>query len=110
MLDVIIWIAVVLLACLGLVQLCTWFAIRYSRKGNRVYKIIPIGGAGKKAGDQMSLLYACMQWDSNPSRQIYVLYNVGLSEEEIKACEQLTKNTGAFFAKTPQELIALMNN
>ena len=110
MLDVIIWVIVVLLACLGLVQLCTWAAVRYSWKGNRVYKIIPIGGSGKKTGDQMSLFYACMQWEANPSRQIYVLYNAGLSEEEIEACVQLTKSTGAIFVKTPQELIALMNN
>lgn len=110
MMNVIIWVAVVLLACLGLVQLFTWIAIRHSCKGNRVYKIIPIGGEGKNAGDQMSLLYACMQWEANPSRQIYVLYNAGLSEEEIAVCVQLTQNTGALFAKTPQELVALMRH
>ncbi len=108
MLDVLIWVAVALLACVGLVQLCTWAAVRYSRKSNRVYKVIPIGGEGKNTGDQMSLLYACMQWEANPSRQIYVLYNAGLNEEEIKACEQLTKSTGALFAHTPEELLALM--
>lgn len=110
MLEVILWVAVALLTCLGFVQLCTWIAIRCSWKGNRVYKIIPIGGEGKKTGDQMSLLYACLQWDANPCHQIYVLYDVGLNEDEVKACEQLTKNTGALFVKTPQQLAALMKN
>ena len=81
MLDAIMWICMAILACVGFVQCATWLAVRHSCKGNHVYRVIPIGGEGKNTGNQMALMYTCLQWEANPSRQDYVLYGIGLNEQ-----------------------------
>ncbi len=107
-LDVALWIVMAVLGCIGLVEAITWIAVRMSRKGNRVYRVIPIGGEGKNTGDQMSLMYTCLQWEANPSEQVYVLYDAGLDEQGVKACEELTRAAGILFIRTPEELVQLL--
>ena len=108
MLDAIIWICMAILACVGFVQCATWLAVRHSCKGNHVYRVIPIGGEGKNTGNQMALMYTCLQWEANPSRQDYVLYGIGLDEKEQQACEELARAAGVCFVQTPDELEALL--
>ena len=37
-------------ACIGFIHAAAWLAVRLSRKGNGVYKVVPVGGEGKKFG------------------------------------------------------------
>ncbi|MEM1485334.1 hypothetical protein V6615_10710 [Oscillospiraceae bacterium PP1C4] len=106
-LDTVIWVVMAILGCIGFVQTVTWIAVRCSCKRNKIYRVIPIGGAGKNAGNQMSLMYTCLQWEANPSKQIYVLYDAGLDEQGIKDCEELTRAAGVLFVRTPEELAKL---
>lgn len=95
-------------ACVGFVHTTAWLAVRLSRKGNRVYKVVPVGGKGKNTGDQMSLFYACLQWESNPSGQVLLLYDAGLDEQGIRDCEELARGAGVRFIRSPEELAELL--
>ena len=81
--------------------------MRLSRKGNGVYKVVPVGGEGKNSGDQMSLFYACLQWESNPSGQVLLLYDAGLDERAARDCEELARGAGVRFVRSPEELAGL---
>ena len=83
-------------------------AVRLSRKGNGVYKVVPVGGEGKNSGDQMSLFYACLQWESNPSGQVLLLYDAGLDERAARDCEELARGAGVRFVRSPEELAELL--
>ena len=70
-------------------------------------------GAGDEAdstgaGDQMSLFYACLQWESNPSGQVLLLYDAGLDERAARDCEELARGAGARFVRSPEELAELL--
>ena len=101
-------VAVGLLACVGLVQAVSWAAVRLARKGGRVYRVVPVGGA--QSGDQMSLVYACLQWEANPSGQRTLVYDAGLDEEAARACQRLAEAAGAAFVRTPWELAAILTS
>lgn len=91
-------------ACIGFIHAAAWLAVRLSRKGNGVYKVVPVGGEGKNSGDQMSLFYACLQWESNPSGQVLLLYDAGLDERAARDCEELARGAGVRFVRSPEEL------
>ena len=92
------------LSCVGLMQVVSWVAVRLRRKGNQV----PVGGAGSVIGSQMSLAFACLQWLSNPEGSQLILYDAGLTPAQAQACARLAQGGGMWFARTPQELSALV--
>ncbi len=96
------------LSCVGLMQAVSWVAVRLRRQGNRVYRVVPVGGAGAAIGGQMALAFACLQWLSNPEGAKLVLYDVGLTPAQAQACARLAQGAGIWFARTPQELAALL--
>lgn len=106
--DGILWFGMAALACVGFVHLAAWVGIRAACRGNSIYRVIPIGGAGKNAGNQMSFMYICLQWESNPSRQAMVLYDAGLDEQTARDCQILADASGVRFVRSPQELLALL--
>ena len=108
MIDTVCWFLFVALACIGFVHTAAWIAVRLSCKGNRIYKIVPIGG--ERAGDRMSLFYACLQWESNPSRESFILYDVGLDEAGARDCAVLAQSAGAAFIRSPSELDARLRS
>ena len=108
MFHVIFWTVAAMLACIGFVQVATWILVRAGWKGNHVYRVFPIGGEGKKAGDQMALFYACLQWEANPSRQTYLLYDAGLDAQASKDCAELAKGVGVRLVHSAEELAELM--
>ena len=108
MLEIVLWLVMAVLSCIGFVQVVSWLAIYTNRKGNRVYKVIPIGGDGIDPDTQLRLTWASLQWESNPARQVYILYDVGLDEEGKEDCRALVRNTGAHFAENPEELLELL--
>ena len=95
-------------ACIGFIHAAAWLAVRLSRKGNGVYKVVLVGGEGKNSGDQMSLFYACLQWESNPSGQVLLLYDAGLDERAARDCEELARGAGVRFVRSPEELAGLL--
>ena len=95
-------------ACIGFIHAAAWLAVRLSRKGNGVYKVVPVGGEGKNSGDQMSLFYACLQWEPNPSGQVLLLYDAGRDERAARDCEELARGAGARFVRSPEELAELL--
>lgn len=88
-------------ACIGFIHAAAWLAVRLSRKGNGVYKVVPVGGEGKNSGDQMSLFYACLQWESNPSGQVLLLYDAGLDERAGARLRGARARRGGAFRPLP---------
>lgn len=107
-LDTIVWVALAIFGCIGFVQAVAWTMVRAACKQNAIYRVIPIGGEGKDIDRQLALAYTCLQWEANPSRQQYVLYNAGLDEKGMHDCEELAQIIGAVFIKTPEELPLLL--
>ena len=58
----------------------------------------------------MSLFYACLQWESNPSRESFILYDVGLDEAGARDCAALAQSAGAAFIRSPSELDARLRS
>lgn len=56
----------------------------------------------------MSLFYACLQWESNPSGQVLLLYDAGLDERAARDCEELARGVGVRFVRSPEELAELL--
>ena len=108
MMNILVMIALCLLACVGLVQTASWIAVRLGNKQGRVYRVFPIGGEGKNPGRQMARMYSCLQWESNPSRQVYVLYDMGLDDQAVKDCKELSESAGVAFVRSPHQLDRLM--
>lgn len=106
--DTIVWFIMAILTCIGFVQVITWIAVRNASRRNAVYRVIPVGGEGKNPGQQMALMFTCLQWESNPSRQIYVLYDAGLDEQGVRDCKELVRDTGALFVRSQEELDDLL--
>lgn len=104
LLETLFWIFIAFLGCIGFVQTVTWLGLRASPKGNMIYRIFPVGGEGKNTGKQMALLYACMQWESNPTHQQYILYDAGLDEQGVKDCTELARGVGIPFVRSAEEL------
>ncbi|MFR9190811.1 MAG: hypothetical protein ACLVL7_11755 [Anaerotruncus massiliensis (ex Togo et al. 2019)] len=67
---------------------------------------MPVGGR-ENSGDQMSF-YACLQWESNPSGQVLLLYDAGLDEWAARDCEELARGAGVRFVRSPEELAGLL--
>ena len=97
------------LSCVGLMQAASWVAVRLRRKGNRVYRVVPVGGEQGAIGGQMALAFACLQWLSNPEGAKLVLYDAGLTPAQAQACARLAQGAGMWFARTPGELAALLD-
>lgn len=102
--DTILLFAMAVLSCVGFVHAVTWVAVRHASRRDSVYRIIPVGGEGKNPGQQLALMFTCLQWEANPSGQVYVLYDMGLDEQGVRDCRELVRDTGAIFVQTPQEL------
>lgn len=98
MLDILCKVILAVLACVGLVETVSWLAVRSAAKHSRVLRIFPVGG-GKNTGKQMSAMYACLQWEANPSRQQVVLYDAGLDDQGLQDCEKLTQGAGVAFVR-----------
>ena len=106
--QVFFWTGMGLLCCVGLVQVFSWILLWWRGKDIPVYQVIPIGGKGKNPGDQMALALACVQWESNPSGRICLLYDVGLQEEQAQACERLARASGIRMIRSTMELEQLL--
>ena len=107
MVEIILWLTVAALACVGFVQVCTWISIRMGSRRSRVYRVFTNGGEGRTE-EQLAQVYSCLQWEANPSQQVYVLYDVGLDEGGVRECRVLTSGTGIRFVQSAQELDALL--
>lgn len=95
MLDFIFRVLLAVFACVGLVQTVSWFCVRGAVKHRRIVRVFPVGG--EDAGKQMSAMYACLQWEANPSRQSFVIYDAGLTEQGVRDCETLARGAGVAF-------------
>lgn len=98
MLDFLCKVVLAVLACVGLVETVSWLAVRGAVKHSRVLRVFPVGGGGN-TGRQMSAMYACLQWEANPSRQRVVLYDAGLDDQGVRDCEKLTEGAGVDFIR-----------
>lgn len=96
MFDVIFRVLLAVLACVGLVQTVSWLCVRSAVRNRRVVRVFPVG---EDAGKQMTAMYACLQWEANPSRQTFVLYDAGLTEQGVKDCETLARGAGVAFVR-----------
>ena len=56
MVEIILWLTVAALACVGFVQVCTWISIRMGSRRSRVYRVFPIGGEGS-TDEQLAQVY-----------------------------------------------------
>ncbi|MCI8650590.1 MAG: hypothetical protein HFG20_10810 [Anaerotruncus sp.] len=108
MCNIILWFLLAVLACVGFVQVVSWIAVHSAWKGNRVYRVIPVGKDTENLEQQLALVYASLQWESNPSRQKYILYNIGLHQRGIEDCCALARDTGIQFANSPEELLKIL--
>lgn len=99
MLDFILKVLLAVLACVGLVETVSWIAVRGAAKYSRILRVFPIGGEGKNTGKQMAAMYACLQWEANPSRQALVLCDMGLDEQGRSDCMKLAESAGVAFVK-----------
>lgn len=106
--NIVLWFILAVFACVGFVQIVSWIAIRSAWKGNRIYRVVPVGGEGENLEQQLAMVYASLQWESNPSRQKYILYNMGLHQREIEDCCALARDTGIQFANSPEELLKIL--
>lgn len=96
MFDVIFRVLLAVLACVGLVQIVSWICVHSAVRGRRIVRVFPVGG---DAGKQMAAMYACLQWEANPSGQTFVLYDAGLTEQGVKDCEALARGAGVAFVR-----------
>lgn len=108
MLDFIMKVILGLLACVGFIQTASWMAVRLNSRHAAVLRIFPIGGTDKSPGKQMAAMYTCLQWEANPSKQTFVLYDAGLGEQGVRDCESLSKSAGVLFVRNAKELEALL--
>lgn len=108
MLDIIVQILIGCFACVGVVQVVSWLFVRCNRRKNKIYRVVPVGGEGNIPEEQMSLMYACIQWEANPAGMQTILYDVGIGQENLKECEQLAKSIGVRLVHSPQELETLL--
>lgn len=99
-----------LLACVGVVQMLSWVAIRLGSRRGRVLRVFPIGGKDANTDAQLAQMYSCLQWEANPSRQIYVLMDMGLDEQGARDCTALANGANVLFVRSMSELEAVMRN
>lgn len=102
MLDLIFRMLLAVLACVGLVETISWIAVRRTARTVPVVRVFPVSGEGKDTGKQMAAMYACLQWEANPSGQRFVLYDAGLEEQGVKDCETLAAGAGVTFVPRGQ--------
>lgn len=102
MMNLILRTLLAILACVGLVQTISWIAVRRTAKQVPVARVFPVGGEGRDTGKQMAAMYACLQWEANPSGQGFVLYDAGLDEQGVRDCETLAAGAGISFVRKGQ--------
>ena len=102
------WLLLGILACVGFVDCCTWLHLRIWRKPVKLYRLIPVGGEGKDTEQQLAAAYASLQWEQNPMRYQYVLFDAGLPEKQAKECIQLARGAGVEFVRDIEELESLL--
>lgn len=108
MLDFVCRVFFGIVACVGIVHIMAWVMARWGSREVQGARIFAVGGDGRDTGRQMAAMYASLQWEANPARQIYILYDAGLDEQGIKDCETLAQGSGALFVRNQKELDALL--
>ena len=108
MLTVVLWFLLVVLACLGVVQLISWWALQSTGKQGKIYKVVPVGGNQEQVRRQLALAYAGVQWEATAECEEWILYNAGLDPEGEKDCKELGTGGGIRDVSNLEALEALV--
>ncbi|GAA6513724.1 hypothetical protein [Merdimmobilis hominis] len=110
MTELIFWLTVGILFCLGLVQVigyvCQWML---RPKGmHRFYTMIPVSGHMEDAEQVLRWAFSTMRWDYWANANWLLILDMGADEETLAICRAFcTQESGARIL-TPQQLLELM--